>query len=220
MKKLLVILTLTTLTTSGIVFAQDGRDTGSEAKKGGNLMKVALLLIDIQNDYFPGGRMELEGSAEAGSQAKKLLAFFREKKLPIIHIQHLSIRPGSTFFLPGTDGVKVNDSVAPLPNETVVQKNFPNSFRNTVLLDLLKKEGVTHVVIAGMMTHMCVDATTRAAFDNGFECWVVRDACATRSLKFGDKSIPADHVHGAFLAALGSVYARVVSVDEFISNNR
>ncbi len=220
MKKLIVILILISMVPLGTVIAQGVPGIGAGTKKGEKLMNTALLLIDIQNDYFPGGKMELEGSVEAGSQAKKLLSHFREKKMPVVHIQHLSIRPGSTFFLPGTEGVKINESVTPFPDETVVQKNFPNSFRNTSLLEHLKKLGVTHLVIGGMMTHMCVDATTRAAFDNGFECSVVKDACATRALTFGDKAIPAEQVHGAFLAALGSVYTKVVGVDEFISNNR
>jgi nicotinamidase-related amidase len=181
-------------------------------------MNTALILIDIQNDYFPGGKMELEGSIKASFCAKRLLSFFRGKKLPLIHIQHINIRPGSTFFLPETDGIEIHENVKPLPGETVVQKNFPNSFRNTSLLEHLKKEGIKHVVIMGMMTHMCVDATTRAAFDHGFQCTVIADACATRSLSFGDKVIPTAHVHGAFLAALNSVYAKVVNTEDFISN--
>ena len=70
-------------------------------------MKTALVLVDIQNDYFPGGTMELEGSAEASLRAKELLSHFRQARLPLIHIQHVSTRPGATFFLPDTDGVKI-----------------------------------------------------------------------------------------------------------------
>jgi nicotinamidase-related amidase len=181
-------------------------------------MKTALILIDIQNDYFPGGKMELRGSVEASACAKRLLSFFRETKRHVIHIQHINIRPGSTFFLPATDGVEIHKNVAPLPGETVVQKNFPNSFRDTALLGHLEKDGIKDLVIAGMMTHMCVDSTTRAAFDYGFKCTVVADACATRSLSFGSSVIPADHVNGAFLAALSAVYATVVNTEDFISD--
>ena len=180
-------------------------------------MTTALLLVDIQNDYFPGGKMELEGSSEASEQAKKVLTYFRKKNWPLIHIQHLSARPGATFFIPGTEGVEIHKKVSPLPGESVIQKTFPNAFRNTPLLDRLKKEGVEQVVIAGMMTHMCVEATTRAAFDYGFQCTVVHDACATRSLTFGDETVPARQVQAAFLAALGAVYAKIVSADDVIS---
>ena len=123
------------------------------------------------------------------------------------------------FFIPGPKGIEFHENVEPLQAETVVQKNYPNSFRNTSLLEYLEKESIKHLVIAGMMTHMCVDATTRAAFDYGFKCTVVTDACATKSLSFEDKIIPAAHVHGAFLAALNNVYAQVITTRDFLSGN-
>jgi len=174
-------------------------------------MKPALILIDIQNDYFPGGKMELEGSPEASLQAAKLLEAFRGKELPLVHIQHLSNRPGASFFLPDTEGALIHASVAPRAGETVIQKNFPNSFRGTKLLEHLRGLGADHLVIAGMMTHMCVDATTRAAFDLGFSCSLAHDACATRALAFGEQRVPAAQVHAAFLAALNGLYAKVQS---------
>ena len=181
-------------------------------------MKVALLLIDIQNDYFPEGNMIVEGSVEASLCAQKLLKHFREQSLHVVHIQHVSVRPGATFFLPGTYGTRFHANVTPLESETVIEKNYPNSFRDTLLLDHLRTHGVTHLAIAGMMTHMCVDATVRAAFDYGFVCTVARDACATRALTFDDKVVPADNVHAAFLAALHGIYAQVTTVDQVISS--
>jgi nicotinamidase-related amidase len=183
-------------------------------------MTIALLLIDIQNDYFPGGKMELEGSLEASLRAREILAFFREKAWPLVHIQHVAARPGATFFLPDTEGVKIHGNVAPLPREVVFQKNYPNSFRETPLLEHLREKQVDQVVICGMMTHMCVDATVRAAFDYGLQVAVVQDACATRDLVFADKNIPAEQVHGAFLAALGFIYAKVVSAADFLLSFR
>ena len=111
--------------------------------------------------------------------------------------------------------MEIHTSVTPQQGETVFQKHFPNSFRETPLFDHLSQPGIKKLVIAGMMTHMCIDATTRAAYDLGFECLLAHDACATRDLKFKDKLIPASHVHGAFLAALES-YARVLSVEEIL----
>jgi nicotinamidase-related amidase len=180
-------------------------------------MNTALLLIDIQNDYFPGGRMVLEGSPEAGRKAKKALSLFRQKGLPLIHIQHISAQPGASFFIFGTEGVEIHADVRPAAGEATIRKHYPNAFRDTSLLEFLKKNDIAHVVVAGMMTHMCVDATTRAAFDHGFRCTVLHDACATRSLSFDDDSVPARQVHAAFLAALGAVYAKVVGTDEFIA---
>jgi len=180
-------------------------------------MNTALLLIDIQNDYFPGGNMEVSGSVEASFRARDVLDFFRKRQMPVIHVRHLSVRPGAAFFLPGTGGAEIHENVTPLSIETIIEKNYPNCFRDTPLRTILEKEGITRLVIAGMMTHMCVDATVRAAFDNAFACTLIHDACAARQLSFGGRAVPAAHVHAAFLAALNGIYARVVSAREFIS---
>jgi nicotinamidase-related amidase len=178
--------------------------------------KTALILVDIQNDYFPGGKMTLEGIEAAGINAARLLGRFREKELPVFHIRHLSIRPGATFFLPDTPGSEIHSSVAPMADESVIVKHFPNSFRETPLLDHLKKAGVTSVVVCGAMSHMCIDATVRAACDLDFQCWVAQDACATRSLAFGQETVPAVKVHAAFMAALSAAYAKVLTTEELI----
>ncbi len=180
-------------------------------------MDMALLLIDIQNDYFPGGKMEVEGAAEAGAAAGALLEAARQAGIPVLHVRHVSLRPGATFFLPGTPGADINTCVSPIPGETVFEKHFPNSFRQTKLEATLRDLKVKKVVIAGMMSQMCIDATTRAAFDLGFECVVVHDACAARSLAFGGKTVKAAEAHGAFMAALGSTYARMASASEIVS---
>jgi nicotinamidase-related amidase len=179
-------------------------------------MKTALILIDIQNDYFPGGKMELVGAEEAGQRAAEVLEHFRAEGLPVIHIRHISTHPGSTFLLPDTEGAQIHASVAPLPGETVFEKHFPNSFRETPLLEHLRKSGIERLVIAGMMTSMCVDATARAAFDYGFHNVLLHEAMATRNLAFYGETIPAAMVHGAFLAALGSVYGTVTGMAEFL----
>ena len=177
-------------------------------------MNQALLLVDIQNDYFPGGAMELAGSLLAGDHAGRLLQSFRRRSKPVIHIQHVSTRPGATFFLPKTKGVEIHASVAPLDGETVFRKHHPNSFRDTPLLEHLRQHQITGLVIAGMMTQMCIDSTTRAAADLGFECWLAHDACATRALSFGGETVPAAQVQTAFLAALNGLFAKVQSVEQ------
>jgi nicotinamidase-related amidase len=179
-------------------------------------MNNCLILVDLQNDYFPGGKMELVGIEDAAANAQILLNEFRKAKLPVIHVQHISARPGATFFLPETDGAKINQMVTPQEDEILVVKNFPNSFRGTSLLEILKKEKTDHLVICGAMSHMCIDATTRAAFDLGFDCIVAEDACATRDLIFKSKTIKASDVHGSFMAALSVPYAKVISTKEII----
>ena len=179
-------------------------------------MNPALIIVDLQNDYFAGGRMELEGIGEAGRKASQLLAVFRDKKWPTFHIQHISLGSRATFFLPDTQGAEFQSDIAPLPEEPVIQKNYPNSFRDTSLNEKLGNQGIEELMICGAMTHMCIDATTRAAFDLGFKCTVIHDACATRSLEFGGKTIAAEMVHGSFMAALGQAYAGIVSLSEYI----
>jgi len=177
-------------------------------------VNTALLIIDIQNDYFPGGAMELAGSVEAGGQARKLIETFRKKALPVIHVQHVSTYPGATFFLPGTTGVEIHPCASPQEGEALFEKHFPNSFRETVLLEHLRANKIDRLIVAGMMTHMCIDTTVRAAADLGFACSLAHDACATKSLSFGGAAVPAESVQTAFLAALNGLFAKVQSVDE------
>lgn len=181
-------------------------------------MKTALLIIDIQNDYFPGGKMELEESEQAASAALRLLAAFGKNKWAVHHVQHINTRPKSTFFLPDTPGAEIHRTVQPLDGEPVVIKHYPNSFRETSLLDNLKQDNVSSLLICGMMSHMCVDATVRAAFDYGFNCIVAHDVCATRELTFNEVSVPAKQVHASYMAALGAVYAQTMGVDEILEN--
>ena len=180
-------------------------------------MNSCLLIVDLQNDYFTGGSMPLVGIEDATGHARMLLDAFRARHLPVIHIRHLSIHPAATFFLPGTDGAEINPAVAPWEGETVVVKNFPNSFRATPLLELLQAQNIDRLVICGAMSHMCIDATTRAAFDLGFPCVVGADACATKDLTFGGRNVKAVDVHTSFMAALSGIYARVAPTTEVIA---
>ena len=179
-------------------------------------MSLGLVLVDIQNDYFPSGKMELVEMERAAQNAANILKIFRQRQLPVFHIKHVSTRPGATFFLPGTIGVNIHESVAPLDGEPIIEKQFPNSFRGTSLLDRLKAEGIARTIICGAMSHMCIDATTRAAFDFGFLCTVIEDGCATRDLPFKGEIIKADKVHAAFMSALSVPYANVLGTADFI----
>lgn len=183
----------------------------------GSDVKQGLILVDIQNDYFPSGSFELVGAEQAAKNAQKLLQKFRDEQSPIFHVQHISKQPGATFFLPDTKGSEIHESVAPQPDEIVIVKHFPNSFRETSLLKYLKDIEVEEVAICGAMSHMCIDATTRAAFDFGFQCVVIQDACATRDLEYEGKTVKAAEVHRAFMAALAMPYAKVISTNEFVA---
>ncbi len=171
-----------------------------------NLPKTALLLIDIQEFYFPGGFSELKNPDEASINANKLLNKFREKDWFVVHITHKVDNQG-----------EINPKVKPLEGEKVIIKEQINSFYQTDLKELLDANDITHIVICGMMTHMCVEAATRAAHDLGFKVTVIGDACATKDLNFGDKIINAVDVHNSTLATL-QAYAIVMNAEEYVNS--
>lgn len=183
-------------------------------------MRTALLLVDIQNDYFPGGNMELPGIMRVGAKAKQILSWFRENQWPVFHVQHVSLKEGAKAFGAGTVGAEIHNGVCPLDDEPVIQKNRINCFRDTPLLNMLREKGITHLVIAGMMTHMCIHAAARAAADLGFHCTVISDAGATKDMSFEGETIPANIVHQAFLGALAQGgYAKVCKTEELLKEN-
>src|SRR5215831_18646187 len=180
-------------------------------------MNRALVLIDIQNDYFPGGRMTLDGADAAAQNAALLLERFRAQGWPLLHVQHVAQKPNATFFLPGTPGVEHYSAVAPRAGELVIQKNFPSAFRDTKLELELRSRGIDHILVAGMMTHMCIDTSVRAACDLGFKVELAFDACATRALRFDDREVPAEQVQHAFIAALHGTFANARSTAQIIA---
>jgi len=182
--------------------------------------KTALVIIDIQNDYFPGGTMELVSADETASKAANILSYFRRKEMPVIHVQHISLQEGATFFLPNTKGAEIHKTVTPLKTEKVITKNFPNSFRDTGLLDYLKENNISKLILCGMMTDVCVDSTTRAAMDFGFENTIITDAVTTRDREYNGKVIPAEQVTESYLSglnALGGLYAKLESSEKYIN---
>ena len=183
--------------------------------------KSALVIIDVQNDYFPGGKMALHEPEQALAKITELLQFYREQQWPVIHIQHeMRDRPNrpASFFLPHTEGQQLHPAVLPADNETLLVKHFPSSFAGTGLLEVLQQQQVKQLVICGMMTHMCVDTTTRAAFDLGFEVQVAIDATATKALSFGGDTVPADQVKTTVAAALNGSFAQVQLTASILSS--
>ncbi|MDW0111174.1 cysteine hydrolase family protein [Sporosarcina aquimarina] len=180
-------------------------------------MSTALIIVDIQNDYFPNGSMELVSPGKAAANAAKVLEWFRKNnKENIFHVQHIAADPAMGFFLPNTNGVEIHETVQPLENESIITKHFPNSFLQTELESKLKEKGITKVVVVGMMTHMCIDATVRAAVDLGYETLLIEDACATRDLSYDGKDVTAEQVHYAFVGALNGMYCAVTSTEDFL----
>ncbi|WDE03401.1 cysteine hydrolase [Thalassomonas viridans] len=184
------------------------------------MTNTALLLIDFQNDYFPGypgAKWPLSGTEAAAEKAGSLLALFRQLQLPVVHVRHEFPSGDAPFFLPDSPGAAIHESVAAASGEAVILKHQINSFRETELQQLLQQLDVEKLVIVGAMSHMCIDAVTRAAVDLGYECHVAHDACATLDLEFNGETVPARHVHHAFMAALSFGYANVAATEELIA---
>ena len=180
------------------------------------MARQALILVDIQNDYFPSGKWPLVGIEAAADQAAKVLAAFRERGDLVVHIRHEFDSADAPFFAPGSDGAKIHAKAASLPGEPVVLKHFVNAFRDTDLKAILDRHGIESLVVVGHMSHMCVDGATRAAADFGYAVTVLHDACATLDLEFNGVKVPAAQVHAAYMASLAFAYAEVISTAEYL----
>jgi len=178
--------------------------------------KRAIIVVDLQNEYLPSGKLPLVGIDAAAANAAKVIEAARSAGDKVIHIRHES--PADVpFFVPGTEGVEIIPAVAPAEGELVITKNYPNAFRETELKQTLDKEGIKDVVVVGAMSHMCIDATSRAAADLGYATTIVEDACATRDLEFNGKTVPAAQVHAAYMSALAFAYGKVVATEDLTS---
>lgn len=182
------------------------------------MSKHALIIIDIQNDYFPGGKWELDGADAAADNAARLLAAARERGDLVVHVRHEFDSSDAPFFAPGSHGAQIHAKVAPLTGEPVVLKHQVNAFRGTDLKAQLDGHDVKALTIVGSMSHMCIDAATRAAADFGYEVSVAHDACATLALTFDDQEVPAAQVQGASMAALAFAYATVATTDALLKS--
>jgi nicotinamidase-related amidase len=178
-----------------------------------------LLIIDIQRDYFPGGAYPLVEPDAAAESARRVLDSFRDAGDPVIHMKHLWDAPDAAFMRPGTEGIEIHPMVEPAAGELVLEKTSPNSFVDTSLEEELRKRDPDELVVAGMMSSMCVDATVRAAADLGFSATVVHDACAAPNLQFNGVDVPGVAVHAAFMAALADGYAEVTSAAELLEDD-
>ena len=173
------------------------------------MKKEALLLIDIQDIYFTPGPMLLNKPLETANKAAILLEQFRNDRKIVIHIQHdFKVLSG------------INKRVKPIDGEKIIKKKHPSGFLNTVLQDYLQANGVEHIVIAGMMSHMCVDTTTRACQDYGYEATVIEDACTTKDLTYKGKKLPAQMVHEVYMASLDGMFAKVMTLEEYNENSK
>lgn len=184
------------------------------------MSKRALIVIDIQNDYFPGGKWTLHNMDAAADNAARVLDAARTAGDLVVHVRHEFPIADAPFFAPGSEGAQIHRKVLPAQGEDVVLKHHVNSFRETNLKDILDRNDIKEVVLTGAMSQMCVHAAARAANDLGYGVTVIHDACAARDLEFDGTVVPAPQVHAAFMSALGFAYAKMVSTADFLGAAR
>ncbi|MDX1799537.1 MAG: cysteine hydrolase family protein [Marinobacter sp.] len=191
------------------------RDLNGLGQKPAALKDAALIMIDLQNTYRTG-IMKLEGVEEAVAEARKLLDRARDAGIPIFHIRHDG-GAGSPYDVNAEIGA-ISDEVAPREGEPVITKNFPNAFVQTDLDDQLKAAGVKNLILAGFMTHMCVNSTAHGGFNLGYSPTVVASATATRALQAANgKVLSAQAVHDGAIASTRDLYAAIAdTVDDLL----
>jgi nicotinamidase-related amidase len=181
------------------------------------MKKQAVIVVDIQNDYFVGGKWILDGVDAAADNARDVINAARANDDLVVHIRHETLAKDAPFFVPNTEGAQLHPKAANLPGERVIVKHHMNPYRETDLQKTLEDQDIEQVVVVGNMSHMCIDAVTRASVDFGFKTTVVHDACATHDLEFNGVHVPSAQVHAAFMAALGFGYAEIVSTAAFLA---
>lgn len=181
------------------------------------MKKRGLIVVDLQNEYLPTGKLPLSGIEAAAANAARTIAAARKNGIPVFHIRHEFANGEAPVFVPGTNGVEIQPAVAPVGDEPVIVKNHINSFRDTDLKQQLDARGIEEVVVVGAMSHMCVDAIVRAAVDMGYPTTILHDACATLDLEFNGVKVPAAQVHAAMMAAFEFGYGTVKSTDEYLA---
>jgi len=180
------------------------------------MSKRAVVVVDLQNDYWPSGKWPLVGIEEAAANTAKVLKKARSDGDLVVHVRHEFLSSDAPFFVSGTEGAEIHPAVRPIEGEPVIIKSYPSAFRETGLQQMLEEKGIKEVVVVGAMSHMCIAATGRAAADLGYSTVVVHDACATRDVEFEGLTVPAAQVHAANMSALAFAYGRVVGTSEYI----
>lgn len=178
----------------------------------------ALVCVDVQNDYFPGGRHPLADAVSAGKKITALLGVFRQRRLPIIHIRQISPANTIPYLVEHTPGSEIHECAQPRPGEMLLHKRFPNSFRGTGLKALLNGMGIERIYLLGFMSQVCIDATARQALDNLFRVSLIPDACAAGSVTFNSQTIEADWVHAGMMGALGSIGCELIDSQNLLDN--
>ena len=179
-------------------------------------MKQAVLIIDVQNEYFTG---KLPVTCPQGSLENILAVMDRARaaKIPVVIIQHTNTAPDAATFRKGTPGWELHDEIKQRHADIRIEKNLPGSFTGTGLEEWLKGEGVTCLTIAGYMTQMCCDTTARQAFHRGYTVNFLADATGTLAISNAAGSVSDADLHRAVLVTQQMRFSQVMTAGEWIA---
>jgi nicotinamidase-related amidase len=178
-------------------------------------MSRALLVIDVQNEYFTGA-LPITHPAGHLQQILKAMDAATASKVPVVVIQHTFTQPQPPIFQRGTPAWELHPEVAARPRDLLLEKNLPGSFTGTPLEGWLRERGITTVTIAGYMTHMCCDTTARQAVHRGFTVEFLRDATGTLALANPAGEVTAEELHRAILCAQQHLLSEVLDVETWV----
>ncbi|MEK5040266.1 cysteine hydrolase family protein [Sporosarcina sp. FSL K6-3457] len=181
-----------------------------------NRENMALVIIDVQK-AFVDNKWGERNNPQAEDNISKLLTLWREKGWKVIHIQHMSDNPSSSFY-PKNEGFAIKELVAPVDEEIVITKKVNSSFIGTNLERVLQENGITTVVIAGLTTPHCVSTTTRMSGNLGFDTYLISDATAAFGLEDQNGTYyGAETLHAISLATLHEEFATILTTEQLVT---
>lgn len=178
-------------------------------------MKRALLVIDVQYEYFTG---KLPVSYPKGSFTNILKAVdaANKNKIPVILIRHGAAQKDAAAFVQGSRGWEIHEELLKKEYVCIIDKHLPGSFTDTELEDYLRGLGIDTIVICGYMTQMCCDTTARQAVHRGFAVEFLSDATGTLDISNNAGKVTAEELHRAILVTQAMRFSKVISTDEWI----
>jgi len=180
-------------------------------------MKRALLVIDVQNEYFTG-KLPVSYPENSFQNILKVIDFSNQKDIPVILIQHAKIDKDAVTFKKGTHEFEIHDEVLKRNYNKIIEKNLPGSFTGTELKSWIKENGIETVTICGYMTQMCCDTTARQAMQLGFNVEFLSDATGTLGISNYAGEISDEELHKAILVTQAMIFSKVLTTDEWINS--
>lgn len=177
-------------------------------------MKRALLVIDVQNEYF-SGLLPITHPQGHLTNILRAMDAAAASNIPCVVVQHTFLQPNMPFFQRGTPQWELHPEVLARPHDLLIEKNLPGSFTGTELESWLRQHGIDTVVIAGYMTHMCCDTTARQAVHRGFTVEFLNDATGTLPLNNTAGEVSAEELQRSILCAQQMLLSEVISTDEW-----